>query len=59
MTGPSLPRKPRGRPRGDERLVPVTAKVTSAAYDRLVRIALKRDESVSSVVRTLLTLRLR
>jgi hypothetical protein len=49
----------RGRPRAEEPMTTLSTRVPTAAYDRLVRIANMRNESVSSLVRSLLVLRLR
>lgn len=55
---PTTPR-PRGRPRVDAPMTTVSTRVPSAEYDRLVRLANLRDESVASLVRQLLVIRLR
>jgi hypothetical protein len=52
------PRK-RGRPRVEEPLDQrVTIRMTTPEYDRLIKIALKHDEPVTGIVRSLLKLRM-
>jgi hypothetical protein len=48
----------RGRPRTDA-TEPVMTRLPLPVYDQIVKTAHKRGESVSAVVRTLLTLRIR
>lgn len=50
------PRKP-GRPQSETPMTSVSAWVPAAEYDRLVRIAKRQGQSVSSIVRYLLTRR--
>ena len=51
--------KPRGRPASEEPHTTVTAYIPVSQYDRIVKLANKRDQSVSSLVKQLLVLRLR
>ena len=51
--------KPRGRPRVEEQGTCVSAWVRPNEYDRLVKMANARETSVSSLVRSLLILKLR
>jgi hypothetical protein len=48
----------RGRPRATERGVNVSTWLKESEYDRLIRVAAHRREPVSSLVRSLLILRL-
>lgn len=49
----------RGRPRVEEPLDQrVTIRMTTPEYDRLIRLALKHDEPVTGIVRSLLKLRI-
>jgi hypothetical protein len=48
----------RGRPRSAERGVNVSTWLKESEYDRLIRVAAHRREPVSSLVRSLLILRL-
>jgi hypothetical protein len=57
-TKPEPPR-PRGRPPADEPGARLTTWVRASEYDRLCKLAQKRDQSVSALVRSLLILRLR
>lgn len=57
FVGGDAPRK-RGRPRA-EPTEPVMTRLPLPLYDEIVRTAHRRGESVSSVVRTLLTIRIR
>jgi hypothetical protein len=50
-------RRKRGRPTSATRNEPVTTRIPLPLYDQLVKTALRRDESVSSVVRSLLMTR--
>lgn len=50
--------KPRGRPRSDEPGTSVSAWVRPSEYDRLVKMANQREQSVSALVRSLLILKL-
>lgn len=51
--------KGRGRPKAAEpRKVPVTTWVRPSEYDTLVKMANKRDENLSTLIRSLLKLRL-
>lgn len=50
--------RPRGRPRVEERMEPVTTRLPVGEYDRLVRAANLQDIHVSALVRRLLILRL-
>lgn len=52
------PKSVGGRPKSPEPLVPVTAWVRPSEYDKLCRLADKRDEKLSAIVRSLLILRL-
>jgi hypothetical protein len=47
-----------GRPKSAEPLVPVTTWVKPSEYDKLCRTALKHDQKLSVLVRSLLILRL-
>jgi hypothetical protein len=47
-----------GRPRTTEPMVPVTTWVREREYDRLCRLANQNDVKVSSLIRSLLILRL-
>ena len=49
----------RGRPPAEDAKTPVTAWVHVSEYDRLVKMANQQDKSVSSLVRSLLVLKLR
>lgn len=51
--------RPRGRPRVEEPLTSISVRVPAELHDRLAKLALHRDEPLSSLVRTLLTLRLK
>lgn len=51
-------RRPRGRPRAEERLVTVSFRCNESEYDRLIRVASRRREDVSPLLRSLLKLRL-
>jgi len=59
MTAEDLPHRPRGRPKVDEPGARLSTYVRTSDYDRLVRLALKQDRSVSALVRDLLKLKLR
>lgn len=48
----------RGRPQSSEPGSTISVWVPASAHDRIVRLAAKRDQSVSAVVRQLLILRL-
>lgn len=48
-----------GRPRAADPGTTVTTWVRSADYDRLLRLAKARDQSISSLVRDLLKLRVK
>jgi hypothetical protein len=50
------PRRPRGRPRATDPYAHLTTWVPTPVYDELVRRANARGDSVSGLVRTLLTL---
>lgn len=52
------PQRRRGRPRAD-RTEPVMTRLPLPVYDQIVKTANRRGESVSSVVRTLLTIRMK
>ncbi len=52
-------RRPPGRPRIVEDAVPVSSTIPSASYDRLLKMANERGESLAGIIRTLLTLRTR
>ncbi len=56
-TGVMMPR-PRGRPRVDEPLERISTRVPTAYYDRLNKIANKRGESMSQLVRSLIIMRI-
>lgn len=43
-----------GRPRVDDRRVPIGARVKPMTYDRLCKMALRHDETLSSLVARLL-----
>jgi hypothetical protein len=49
----------RGRPRVDQRTEPVMTRLPLPVYDEIVKTATRRGESVSAVVRTLLTIRIK
>lgn len=51
-------RRPPGRPRVAEPSTSVSAWVPNGTYDRLVRLANEREQSVSALVRDLLILRI-
>lgn len=51
--------RPRGRPTVEERGVPLTSWVKVSEYDKLCRLAQKRDQTVSSLVRSMLIVRLK
>jgi hypothetical protein len=53
-----LPKPQGGRPKSAEPLVPISAWVRPTEYDKLCRLAQKRDENLSSLVRSLLILKL-
>lgn len=53
---PASAPRPRGRPRVEEPGTTVTAWVRTKEYDRLVKMASTREQSLSSLVRDLLTL---
>ena len=55
---PEEPRKP-GRPKAADPLVPITGWVTASVHDRLISIAVRHEQSVSSVVRDTLTRRVK
>jgi len=55
---PPPKRKP-GRPRVEEPGTRLSTFLRNSDYDRLVRLALKQDRSVSALVRDLLKVRLR
>jgi WhiB family redox-sensing transcriptional regulator len=60
IQGVVVPRKrPRGRPRVDEPGSTITVYVKASDHDRLIRLAEQHEQSVSALVRTLLSLRLR
>lgn len=50
-------RRPRGRPRANDPQEPISTRVPQSYYDRLNRLANKRGESMSQLVRTLIMLR--
>jgi len=54
---PQPPRKKGGRPRNPEPGARVSTWMPASEHDRLCRLALQRDESVSSLVRRILTAR--
>jgi hypothetical protein len=58
MTGPPIA-KPRGRPRVDPKGTRVSSWVRPNEYDKLVRMANQKEVSLSSLVRSLLVLKLR
>ena len=43
-----------GRPRSPDPMVPVMARIPERQYDRLIAIAAKSEQSVSSVVRQII-----
>lgn len=53
-----IPRRPRGRPRASEPGSTVSVWLPASYHDRLVKMAANMDESVSTLVRSLLTLRI-
>lgn len=48
----------RGRPRTDEPKVSVSSWIPESQYDNLVKLANRRDQSVSALVKDLLKLRI-
>lgn len=56
--GGSPPQRRRGRPRAAEPGVSVKTWLRESDYDRLIKVAADRRETVSSIVRSLLMLRL-
>jgi len=56
---PPVPKRPRGRPRNAEPGRKVMTWLTAREHDRLIRVALKHDMSVSEVVRRVLEHRVR
>jgi hypothetical protein len=56
---PDEPKRKPGRPRVDEPGAKLSTYVRGSDYDKLVRLALKEDRSLSSLVRDLLNLKLR
>lgn len=54
-----LERRGRGRPRVEEPKTSVSSWVEAKHYDQLVKLANQREQSVSALVRDLLTIRLR
>jgi len=54
---PVLPPRKRGRPRALNPLCGVSAALPAALVDRLCRLAKQRDESLSKVIRVILTAR--
>jgi len=53
-----LPPRGRGRPRLDDPMVPVSTRLPSEANERLLRLSYEQRRPVSSVVRSLLMMRL-
>jgi len=53
-----VPPRGRGRPRVEAPLERVSTRIPTPHYDRLVRLANKRDQSVSALIRQLLVLKL-
>ena len=53
------PQKPRGRPKVDEPGSAVTTWLKHGEHDYLIRLAREREQSISSLVRSLLILRLK
>jgi hypothetical protein len=51
--------RPRGRPKADESSTRVSSWVRDSEYDRLVKMANQREQSVSKLVRSLLMMRLK
>lgn len=51
----AVPRR-RGRPRAEQQSLRVSAWIPTHEYDRLVKTANRRDQSVSALVRDLLTI---
>jgi hypothetical protein len=47
----------RGRPKVEDPTTPITAWISTSEYDRLVRLANARGESLSGLVRDLLKLK--
>jgi hypothetical protein len=54
---PTLKRKTRGRPKKEEASEPVSIRLYPSEYDRLIRMARRRDQTISSLVRSLLMFR--
>jgi hypothetical protein len=52
------PKSVGGRPKSPEPLVPISARLKPTEYEKLCRLAHKRDENLSALVRSLLILRL-
>lgn len=48
----------RGRPRAEQEMTTISTWIPASYHDRLIRLANKREQSVSSLVRQLLILRL-
>jgi hypothetical protein len=46
--------RPRGRPRAEEPLSPITTWVPTAMHDRLIKLANQKDEPLSATIRELL-----
>jgi len=59
MADERIPPKPRGRPPMAVKGTSVSAWVRPGEYDRLVKMANQREQSVSAFVRSVLILRLR
>lgn len=49
--------QPRGRPRVDEPRTTVTAWVPTKEYDRLLKLANQKEQSLSSLIRDLLKMK--
>lgn len=50
--------RPRGRPRVDEPLTSISVRLPMSVHDEICRLAIKRDEKISEIVRNLIVLRL-
>lgn len=53
------PKRPRGRPRVEEPRASVSTWLPASYHDRLIKMANNRNESVSSLVKSMLMLQLR
>jgi len=58
MSDEPKPRRAGGRPRADEPGSTISAWLRESEHDRLIKIAKRNEQSVSSLVRQLLNLRI-